>query len=73
MAQQKVQYLCTVPHHLGHGNEVCTRLLLETLATNSCAVAFTPPTYLDELSRGLKMSSFSKSKFSMATLLNGGI
>jgi hypothetical protein len=40
----------------------------ETLATNSRAVAFTPPTYLDELSRGLKTSSFSKSKFSMATL-----
>jgi len=40
----------------------------ETLETNSRAVAFTPPTYLDELSRGLKASSFSKSKFSMATL-----
>ena len=39
----------------------------ETLATNSRAVAFTPPTYLDELSKGLKTSSFSKSKLSMAT------
>ena len=38
----------------------------ETLATNSRSVAVTPPTYLDELSRGLKTSSFSKSKFSMA-------
>jgi hypothetical protein len=41
-------------------------LCFETLATNSRAVAFTPTTYLDELSRGLKMSSFPKSKFSMA-------
>jgi len=40
----------------------------ETLATNSRAVDFTPTTYLDELSRGLKTSSISKSKFSMATL-----
>ena len=40
----------------------------ETFATNIHAVAFTPTMYLDELSRGLKMSSFSKSKFSMATL-----
>jgi len=39
----------------------------ETLATNNHAVAFTPTTYLDKLSRGLKMSSFPKSKFSMAT------
>jgi len=40
----------------------------ETLATNSHAVAFTPTTYLDELSRGLETSSFWKSKVSMATL-----
>jgi hypothetical protein len=40
----------------------------ETLATNSRAVAFIPTTYLDKLSRGLKTSSFPKSKFSMATL-----
>jgi len=40
----------------------------ETLARNSRAVAFTPTTYLDKLSRGLKTSSFPKSKFSMATL-----
>jgi hypothetical protein len=40
----------------------------ETLATNSRAVAFIPTTYLDELSRGLKTSSFPKSKFSMAIL-----
>jgi hypothetical protein len=40
----------------------------ETLATNSRAVAYTLPTDMDELSRGLKTSSFSKSKFSMATL-----
>jgi hypothetical protein len=40
----------------------------ETVARNSCAVAFTPTTYLDKLSRGLKTSSFLKSKFSMATL-----
>jgi hypothetical protein len=40
----------------------------ETLATNSRAVAFKPTTYLDELSRGLKTSSFPKSKFSMAML-----
>jgi hypothetical protein len=25
MAQQKVQYLCTWHHHLGHGNEVLTQ------------------------------------------------
>ena len=54
--------------NIGHGNEVCTRHCFETLAMNSRAVAITPPTYLDELSRGLKTSSFSKSKFSMATL-----
>jgi len=41
---------------------------IETLATNSRAVAFTPTTYSDELSRGLKTSSFSKSMFLMATL-----
>jgi hypothetical protein len=40
----------------------------EIVETNSRAVAFSPTTYLDELSRGLKMSSFSKSKVSMATL-----
>jgi len=40
----------------------------ETLAMNSRGVAFTPTTYLDELSRGLKTSSFPKSKFAMATL-----
>jgi hypothetical protein len=40
----------------------------ETLATNGRAVALSPPTYWDELSRGLKTSSFSKSKFWMATL-----
>jgi len=40
----------------------------ETLATNSRAVSYTPTMYLDELSKGLKMSSFSKSNFSMATL-----
>jgi len=40
----------------------------ETLATNSRAVAFTHTTYSDELSRGLKTSSFPKSKFLMATL-----
>jgi hypothetical protein len=40
----------------------------ETFATNSRAIAVTPTMYLDELSSGLKMSSFSKSKFSMATL-----
>jgi len=39
----------------------------ETFATNCRAVAFTPSMYLDELSRGLKMSSFLKSKFPMAT------
>ena len=39
----------------------------ETLATNSRAVAFTPTMYIDQLSRGLKTSSFSKSTFSMAT------
>jgi len=43
-------------------------ICFEALATTSHAVAFTPPTDLDELSRGLKMSSFSKSKLSMATL-----
>ena len=40
----------------------------ETLAKNSRAVAYTPTVYMDELSRGLKTSTFSKSKFSMATL-----
>jgi len=40
----------------------------ETLATNCHVVSFTPTMYLDELSRGLKMSSFSKSNFSMSTL-----
>ena len=40
----------------------------ETLETNSRAVAFIPTTYLDELSRGLKTSSFQMSKFSMAVL-----
>jgi hypothetical protein len=40
----------------------------ETLATNSRAVAVTPTAYLAELSRGLKTSSFSKRKFSMATV-----
>jgi len=43
-------------------------ICFETLATNSCAVAITPTTYLDELSRGPKTSSFPKSKFSIATL-----
>ena len=41
---------------------------IETLATNSRAVAFTPTKYLDELSTGLKTSSFPKSKFSIAIL-----
>jgi len=40
----------------------------ETLATTSGAAAFTPTTYLDELSMGLNTSSLAKSKFSMATL-----
>jgi hypothetical protein len=40
----------------------------ETLAMNSRAVAFIPTMYLDQLCRGLKMSSFPKSKFSMAIL-----
>ena len=40
----------------------------ETLATKSRAVAFTPPKNLDEFSWALKTSSFSKSKFLMATL-----
>ena len=44
------------------------RICCETVATNSRAVAFTPTTYSDELSRGQKTSSFPKSKFSMATL-----
>jgi hypothetical protein len=39
-----------------------------TLARNTRAVAFTPTTYLDKLSRGLKKSSFPKSKVSMAPL-----
>jgi len=43
-------------------------ICFEALATTSRAVAFTPPTDLDELSKGLKTSSFSKSKFWMATL-----
>jgi hypothetical protein len=41
MALQKLQYLCTVHHHLGHGNEVCTRLSLwnsyAALNVYSCA------------------------------------
>jgi len=40
----------------------------EILATNSCAVAFTPTMNMDELSRGLKTSSFPKSKCLLATL-----
>ena len=40
----------------------------ETLAMDSRAVAFTPTTLLDKLSRGLTTSSFPKSKFLMATL-----
>jgi hypothetical protein len=40
----------------------------ETLATNSSAVTLTLTMYMGELSRGLKTSSFSKSKYSMANL-----
>ena len=40
---------------------------IETSVTNCRAVAFTPTMYLDELSRGLKKSSFLKSKQPMAT------
>jgi len=43
-------------------------LCFETLAKNYRVVAFIFTTYFKEVSRGQKMSSFLKSKLSMATL-----
>jgi hypothetical protein len=41
MAQQKVQYWCAVQHHLGHGNELYTRLLLwNTGNKQSCSCLY---------------------------------
>jgi len=41
-------------------------ICIATFAKNCHAVALTPTMYLDELSRELKMSIFSQSKFSIA-------